>query len=358
MWKLLETADVFLDGTSAHVLERLGLDATTVRVRLRSIVYAKRDLTTGTSVRRRDRAGYDIGASGLAGRGRDARAVLRRPADDPQRLRRPHDGSRRCWPARSVRLLERAATGEGRLVQASLLGTGLDPWVRISRSCRASADRRPSRVRSRPLHSSTAPSRLTATGSGCLGLEGDRHWPGFSAAIVCFDLGEDERFATLVGRREHAPRRSPSSTTPSMPAHAPSGSSGRRVQGVVGTCQHAARRARRSAGNAAGMFVDMAGFDGERYRSVATDPFPSVHRSRRRARSSADAGRAHRRSPVRGRPLRAPSPSGRSARRRAALAADEEVGEPRVWAVEISSTRAADVEAGGDRDRLWVAALS
>ena len=93
MWKLLETADVFLTNLRPDALERLGLDATTVRARLPRLVYAS---VTGYGLEgpERDRAGYDIGAFwARQWCGRDARAVLRRPADDPQRLRRPHDGS-------------------------------------------------------------------------------------------------------------------------------------------------------------------------------------------------------------------------------------------------------------------------
>ena len=99
----------------------------------------------------------------------------------------------------------------------------------------------------------------------------------------------------------------------------------------------------------------MAGIDGERYRSVATPIRFHPRAITLPSRSSADARRAHRRSPVRARALLTASPRARSARRRQFLAADEEVGEPRVRAVvdQRRSVEAADVEAGGDRDRRW-----
>ena len=124
MWKLLETADVFLTNLRPDALERLGLDATTVRARLPRIVYAS---VTGYGLEgpERDRAGYDIGAfwarSGAA-------ATLVPSSEDPPTIRSgygDHTTGLTVLAGLLGALLERERTGEGRLVEVSLLGTGI-----------------------------------------------------------------------------------------------------------------------------------------------------------------------------------------------------------------------------------------
>ena len=120
MWKLLETADVFLTNLRPDALERLGLDPTTVRARLPRIVYAS---VTGYGLEgpERDRAGYDIGAfwarSGAA-------ATLVPPTEVPPTIRSgygDHTTGLTVLAGLLGALLERERTGEGRLVEVSLL---------------------------------------------------------------------------------------------------------------------------------------------------------------------------------------------------------------------------------------------
>jgi crotonobetainyl-CoA:carnitine CoA-transferase CaiB-like acyl-CoA transferase len=104
-----------------------------------------------------------------------------------------------------------------------------------------------------------------------LGLEGDRHWPGLLRSIDRLDLGEDERFATSIGRREHCAAliaeldetfaaRDYADWTERFDAHDVWWAPVNTLRDVLADPQ----------ANAAGMFVDMAGIDGEPYRSVAT----------------------------------------------------------------------------------------
>ena len=126
-------------------------------------------------------------------------------------------------------------------------------------------------MRSRPLRSSTATRRLTATGSGCSASRAIGIGQVCSTAIDRVDLGEDERFATSVGRREHCAAliselddtfaaRDYADWIERFDAHDVWWAPVNTLRDVLADPQ----------ANAAGMFVDMAGIDGERYRSVAT----------------------------------------------------------------------------------------
>ena len=271
MWKLLETADVFLTNLRADALERLGLDPASVRERLPRIVYAS---VTGYGLRGpdRDRPGYDIGAfwarSGAA-------ATLVPSNDDPPTIRSgygDHTTGLTVLAGLLGALLERERTGEGRLVEVSLLGTGI--YCMGWDLSILSGFGRISSTKSREFAPAPLVNCYKASDERwfwLLGLEGDRHWPGLLRAIDRPDLGEDERFATSVGRREHCAAlvaaldetfssRIRDEWIERFDAHdvwwAPVNS----LRDVLDDPQAIA----------AGMFVEMAGADGEPYRSVST----------------------------------------------------------------------------------------
>jgi crotonobetainyl-CoA:carnitine CoA-transferase CaiB-like acyl-CoA transferase len=271
MWKLLETADVFLTNLRADALERLGLDPATVRERLPRIVYAS---VTGYGLTgpERGRPGYDIGAfwarSGAA-------ATFVPSSEDPPTIRSgygDHTTGLTVLAGLLGALLERERTGEGRLVEVSLLGTGIYcmGWdLSILSGFGKISSTKPRALAPAPL--------VNSYKSGddrwfwLLGLEGDRHWPGLVRAIDRVDLNEDERFATAVGRREHGAAlvaeldetfaaRNYEEWIERFDAHDVWWAPVQTLREVLADPQ----------ANAAGMFVEMAGIDGERYRSVAT----------------------------------------------------------------------------------------
>ena len=272
MWKLLETADVFLTNLRVDALERLGLDPKTVRARLPRIVYAS---VTGYGLEgpERDRAGYDIGAfwarSGAA-------ATLVPPTDVPPTIRSgygDHTTGLTVLAGLLGALLERERTGEGRLVEVSLLGTGIYcmGWdLSILLGLRQDLVDEAAHARSR-ARSSTATRRPTIGGSGCSGsrvIATGRACCGPSIAPISVRTNGSTRRS--VDART-ARRSSPSSTTCSrrarfdewverFDAHDVWWAPVNTLRDVLADPQ----------ANAAGMFVEMAGIDGEPYKSVST----------------------------------------------------------------------------------------
>ncbi|MFM9131247.1 MAG: CoA transferase, partial [Actinomycetota bacterium] len=102
-------------------------------------------------------------------------------------------------------LFDRERTGKGRVVETSLLRTGIytigwDVGVQLRFGKRQST---------RPRHRSLAPQILNySCGDGrafwLLGLEGDRHWPGLLTAIGREDLASDPRFVDARTRAENS----------------------------------------------------------------------------------------------------------------------------------------------------------
>ena len=202
--RLLATADVFLTNLRPDAVRRLGLDPEGVCLRHRRLVYAS---LTGYGRQGPDagRAGYDVGAfwarSGLA-----AMAV---PPDQPQLHFRGGVGDH-VTAITTVAgilgaLLERERTGRGRVVETSLLRTGI--WslgwdlglaMRFGRLLPPQARTE----QGNPLINvyRAADERWF----WLLGLEGDRHWPGLLRAIGEEGWADDERFRTTRDRRRHA----------------------------------------------------------------------------------------------------------------------------------------------------------
>jgi crotonobetainyl-CoA:carnitine CoA-transferase CaiB-like acyl-CoA transferase len=204
MDRLLGTADVFLTNLRPDAVSRLGLDPASLLASHPRLVYAS---VTGYGRGGPDagRAGYDVGAfwarSGLA-----AMAV---PPDQPQ----PHfrggvgDHVTAITTVAGIlgALLERERTGRGRLVETSLLRTGIwslgwDLGLRLRFG------------RLLPPQSRTEQGNpmvnVYRAGDGqwfwLLGVEGDRLWPGLLVAVDRPAWAADERFVTMRARREHA----------------------------------------------------------------------------------------------------------------------------------------------------------
>lgn len=201
MEKLLETADVFLTNMRPAALEKLGLDADEVTARHPRLVYTT---ITGYGIGGEEswRPGYDIGAfwarSGLARNmaARDAAPVgLRSGIGD-------HTTGITALAGTMGALVERGRTGRGRVVEASLLRTGVyvngwDTSTQLNFGRLESAKPR-----------DNAPIPLVNSyqaGDGrwfwLIGLEADRHFPGLLAAIDRQDLAQDERFADAKSRK-------------------------------------------------------------------------------------------------------------------------------------------------------------
>ena len=203
MHRLLADADVFVSNVRPAGLARMGLDPETLTAKYPSLVYG---LLTGygTSGPDVDRAGYDIGAfwarSGIA-----HSLVGAHETPPPARSGQgDHTTGLSMCAGVMAALFDRQRTGKGRVVSTSLLRTGIytigwDVGVQLRFGKRTST---------KPRAQNPSPQMLNYTCSDgrafwLLGLEADRHWPGFVKAIDRQDLADDERFTNAVLRAKN-----------------------------------------------------------------------------------------------------------------------------------------------------------
>lgn len=200
MAKLLDDADVFITNLRLPALRDLGIDPDAVRRRWPSIVYG---LVTGFGSRGPDaeRAAYDV--AGFWARSGAANAFTTRGGSPPGLPASfgDHLTATSLVAGVNAALVARAATGEGRLVETSLLRTGmytvaadLSLHLQNGKSGRA-LDRSEA---SQPLVNSYR----CADGAflWLILLETDRHWPKLVTALGRPELAADERFATAAAR--------------------------------------------------------------------------------------------------------------------------------------------------------------
>ncbi|MFJ9907972.1 CaiB/BaiF CoA transferase family protein [Streptomyces sp. NPDC101152] len=201
--RLLERADVFVTNLRPGALERLGLDPEELRERHPRLVVGT--LTGyGWAGAERDRAGYDVSAFWA----RPGIAAMLNPAGEPPPGIRPGLGDRTA-AANLVAgvlaaLLRRERTGEGGVVDVSLLRSGT--YANGNDLALQNFFGRRGRTRPRTEHESPLYNCYRAADDRwfwLVGLEGGRHWPGVVKALGREDLSDDERFATGKARRGH-----------------------------------------------------------------------------------------------------------------------------------------------------------
>jgi crotonobetainyl-CoA:carnitine CoA-transferase CaiB-like acyl-CoA transferase len=201
--QLLERADVFVTNLRPGALERLGLSPDEIRTRHPRLVVGT--LTGyGWTGAERDRAGYDVSAFWA----RPGIAAMLNPAGEPPPGIRPGLGDRTA-AANLVAgvlaaLLRRERTGEGGVVDVSLLRSGT--YANGNDLALQNFFGKRGRTRPRTEHESPLYNSYRSADDRwfwLVGLEGNRHWPGVLKALGREDLGEDERFATGKARRGH-----------------------------------------------------------------------------------------------------------------------------------------------------------
>jgi crotonobetainyl-CoA:carnitine CoA-transferase CaiB-like acyl-CoA transferase len=201
--ELIEDADVFLTNVRLDALERLGLDPDTLMARYPRLVYCA---VTGFGVTgpERDRAAYDIGAfwarSGVA-------SLLTAPDGAPPFQRGgmgDHGAGMSGAAAVCAALVSRGRTGKGQLVSTSLLRhgaytVGFDVNISVRLGLPVAIG----------THSTMGNPLINwyqdrdGRYFWLIGLEGDRHWPDLCRAIGRPEWIEDERFDTMMTRRDH-----------------------------------------------------------------------------------------------------------------------------------------------------------
>jgi len=201
--RLLSRADVFVTNLRPAALSRLGLDHEGLLRRFPRLIYAS---ITGYGLEgeERDRAGYDVGAfwarSGVAD-------LFRVPNQPPLALRGGFgDHVTAIATAAGIlgALFERERTGAGRLVETSLMATGMY-CIGWDLAIQLVYDKlRPTLPRT---ESDNPMVNSYQAGDGAwfwlIGLEGDRHFPLLCKAIERPDLAADPRFASARERRVH-----------------------------------------------------------------------------------------------------------------------------------------------------------
>ncbi|WP_328351068.1 CoA transferase [Streptomyces sp. NBC_00445] len=201
--QLLERADVFVTNLRPGALERLGLSPDEIRTRHPRLVVGT--LTGyGWTGAERDRAGYDVSAFWA----RPGIAAMLNPAGEPPPGIRPGLGDRTA-AANLVAgvlaaLLRRERTGEGGVVDVSLLRSGT--YANGNDLALQNFFGKRGRTRPRTEHESPLYNSYRSADDRwfwLVGLEGNRHWPGVLKALDREDLGDDERFATGKARRGH-----------------------------------------------------------------------------------------------------------------------------------------------------------
>jgi crotonobetainyl-CoA:carnitine CoA-transferase CaiB-like acyl-CoA transferase len=202
MLQLLEQADVFVTNVRPSALRRLELDYDALSARFPRLVYAS---VSGYGGAADDRPGYDIGAywsrSGLAN-------ALTAPGQAPP-VSRPGLGDHPTGLATAAgiaaALYARERTGQGTLVQTSLLRTGL--YAISSDLIGQLAGIEPTAGLQRALYNPMLGCYRSGDGHWfwLLGVQSLRMWPKVAAAIGRPELATDPRFDThpgLIGNRD------------------------------------------------------------------------------------------------------------------------------------------------------------
>jgi crotonobetainyl-CoA:carnitine CoA-transferase CaiB-like acyl-CoA transferase len=205
VYKLVETADVFLTSLLPPARAKLGVDLDSIRARNPQIIYAA---GTGQGARgpEADRGGYD--SITFWSRGSISASVTppdyRRPVGMPAGAFGDSISGMALAGGIAAAVAKRALTGETSVVEGSLLGTAM--WamqmgiVGAAVAAAAPPTPRPSGppMVANPLVSNyrTSDGRWVAL---CM-LQPDLYWEGVCQVIGRYDLLEDPRFATPADR--------------------------------------------------------------------------------------------------------------------------------------------------------------
>jgi crotonobetainyl-CoA:carnitine CoA-transferase CaiB-like acyl-CoA transferase len=202
--RLLETADVFITSLRPKALRKLGLDAQVLTERYPRLVCARGH---GFGVRGpdADQAGYD--SSAFWARGGMGHILTPADREDPINQRGAmgdRTGAMALAFGASAALLQRERTGQGSIVDVSLLATAM--WTLSSDVLTALQGQTPPR----PAGKGASPNPLVGsyrTSDGrhvqLVFLEGDRYWPALCEALGRPDLAVDARFTDLRSRHEN-----------------------------------------------------------------------------------------------------------------------------------------------------------
>ncbi len=196
MFSLLERADIFVTNVRVDALERLGLDADSVREKFPSLIYG-RMTGYGSSGPDRDRAGYDTGAF-WARSGTPLEIVPKGevPPNIPPAFG-DHVTGMGMVSGLMAALFHKQRTGAGSVVDGSLLRTGiyaLSSDLTMQQNLGWTIKKLPRDQASGPM--TNCYKTKDEKWIWLLGVEAARHWPKLVKALNRQDLAEDPRFQT------------------------------------------------------------------------------------------------------------------------------------------------------------------
>ncbi len=205
IYRLVESADVFLTNYRPEVLDRLGLDVKHLRARNPRLIYARGH---GVGVRgpEANRPCYDMTA--FWSRGGMAH-TLSRPGTEPPVGQRPAFGDRSSALSMGFgiasALYRRERTGEPSIVDVSLLATAM--WVLASDVVYCgNPDYDPHAALAGPRTNPLTGSFRTSDGRWLtlVFLQPDRYWPDLCRHLDRPELVDDPRFADMAARAENS----------------------------------------------------------------------------------------------------------------------------------------------------------
>jgi crotonobetainyl-CoA:carnitine CoA-transferase CaiB-like acyl-CoA transferase len=201
--KLVETADIFLTSLRPAALERLSLGVDELRARKPNLIYVRGN-GLGFRGEEANRPGYD--ASVFWARGGFAH-VLTPPGQPPIRPRPAlgdHAGAMNVAFGMAAALFNRERTGEGSLVEISLLSSAMWTLSADVTLSQALNDPELSRVAGEGRYALT---RAYETSDSrwiqLMFLDPERYWPELCRRIDCEHLLRDPRFVGLEQRIEY-----------------------------------------------------------------------------------------------------------------------------------------------------------
>jgi len=194
LWRLIEQADLFIEGFRAGVIDRMGFGHDAVRARAPGIVYCSSS-GFGPSGPYADQPVFDPLIQSLAGW-----AGIQQQDGEPTLVRgmvADKVGAYTNAQAMMAALVRRARTGAGSHVQVNMLESSLAfNWPDVMMDCSLldeDADHRPSVLASYRLYRCSDGWVSTAPGV-------DRHWESMCEALNRPDLYADPRFRTSAER--------------------------------------------------------------------------------------------------------------------------------------------------------------
>jgi crotonobetainyl-CoA:carnitine CoA-transferase CaiB-like acyl-CoA transferase len=194
LWRLIESADIFIEGFRAGVIDRLGFNYEKVRARCPAIIYCSSS-GFGPTGPYADQPVYDPLIQSLSGW-----AGIQQQDGEPKLVRgmvADKVGAYTNAQAMMAALVKRLRTGEGSRVQVNMLEANINfTWPDVMMDCTLLDDDVDHRPNLLGIY------RLYGCSDGWVGIApgADRHWEDMCAALDRMDLFADDRFKTAAAR--------------------------------------------------------------------------------------------------------------------------------------------------------------